>query len=233
MIAPATPMTIKGVIWYQGETNSGLSRAQQYYRIFPALINDWRRAWNEGDFPFLFVQISSFTSTPYEDWGMIRDAQRRTLDLTNTAMAVSIDVGEPDNVHPADKQTVAARLALGARALAYGEKVEYAGPLFRQATLEGNGMRVYFNHTAGELVLKSSDGFELAGTDHHFFPATARLEDDSVVVTSAQVPHPRYVRYAWQNAPTASLFNKVDLPASTFTSEDPVPAPEMPHAPGK
>jgi sialate O-acetylesterase len=233
MIAPATPMTIKGVIWYQGETNSGLSRAQQYYRIFPTLITDWRREWREGTFPFLFVQISSFTSTPYEDWGMIRDAQRRTLDVTNTAMAVSIDVGEPDNVHPADKQTVAARLALGARALAYGEKVEYSGPLFRQAVVEGDSMRIFFDHTDGGLTLKSADGFELAGDDHHFIPATAKVEHDTVIVTSTQVLHPKYVRYAWQNAPPATLFNKADLPASTFTSEDPVPAPEMPHAAGK
>jgi sialate O-acetylesterase len=164
---------------------------------------------------------------------MIRDAQRRTLDVTNTAMAVSIDVGEPDNVHPADKQTVAARLALGARALAYGEKVEYSGPLFRQAVVEGDSMRIFFDHTDGGLTLKSADGFELAGDDHHFIPATAKVEHDTVIVTSTQVLHPKYVRYAWQNAPRATLFNKADLPASTFTSEDPVPAPEMPHAAGK
>jgi len=225
MVAPATPYSIKGVIWYQGETNSPADRANQYARIFPALINDWRREWQEGNFPFLYVQISSFTSTPFEQWGIIRDAQRRTLDVSNTAMAVSIDVGEPDNVHPADKQTVAARLALGARALAYGEKVEYSGPLFREATPEGAGMRVSFDHADGELVLKSTGGFELAGDDHKFVPADARIDHDAVVVTSPSIQHPRYVRYAWPNAPLATLFNKAGLPASTFTSEDPVPVP--------
>lgn len=229
MIAPATPFSIKGVIWYQGETNSDNKRASQYYRIFPTLITDWRRQWQQGNFPFLYVQISSFTSTPYEDWGMIRDAQRRTLDLTNTGMAVSIDVGEPDNVHPADKQTVGSRLALDARALAYGEAVEYSGPLYRQATPQGAGMRVWFDHTDGKLVLKSPAGFEVAGADHHFVEATAQLsDDDTVMVTSSAVTHPRYVRYAWQNAPEATLFNKAGLPASTFTSEDPVPAPCSP-----
>jgi sialate O-acetylesterase len=225
MIAPATPLSIKGVIWYQGETNSALDRANQYYRIFPALISDWRKQWQQGDFPFLYVQISSFTSTPYEDWGIIRDAQRRTLRLANTAMAVSIDVGEPNNVHPADKQTVAARLALGARALAYGETLEYSGPLFRQATPDGAAMRIWFDHTAGQLTLKSPAGFELAGEDHHFAPATAQVDKDTIIVASPTIEHPRYVRYAWENAPPATLFNRAGLPASTFTSEDPVPAP--------
>jgi sialate O-acetylesterase len=225
MIAPATPFTIRGVIWYQGEQNSGIARATQYYRIFPTLIADWRRQWQQGDFPFLYVQISAFTSSPYEAWGIIRDAQRHALVLDNTAMAVSIDVGEPDNVHPADKQTVAARLALGARALAYGEKLEYSGPLFRQATPDGAAMRVWFDHTAGQLTLKSPAGFELAGEDHHFFPATAQIDKDAIIVTSTNVQHPRYVRYAWENAPPVTLFNKAGLPASTFTSEDPVPAP--------
>jgi sialate O-acetylesterase len=224
MIAPATPLSIKGVIWYQGETNSDSKRASQYYRIFPTLITDWRTQWQQGNFPFLFVQISSFTSTPYEYWGVIRDAQRRTLYVTNTAMAVSIDVGEPDNVHPADKQTVAARLTLGARALAYGEKLEYSGPLFRQATPEGADMRVAFDHVGGGLVLKSSAGFEVAGEDHHFAPATAKVDHDTVIVTSTSVAHPHYVRYAWENAPPATLFNKAGLPASTFTSED-LPTP--------
>ena len=228
MVAPATPFTIKGVIWYQGETNSGLARVTLYNRIFSTLITDWRRAWQQGEFPFLYAQISSFKSSAYEDWGMLRDAQRRTLSLNNTAMAVTIDVGDPNNVHPPDKQTVAARLALGARALAYGESsLEYSGPLFRQATPEADGMRVWFDHTAGKLVSTgpSLAGFELAGEDHHFFPATARIEGETVLTSSTQVKEPHYVRYAWANAPDASLTNKAGLPASTFTSEDPVPAP--------
>lgn len=230
MVAPATPFTIKGAIWYQGETNSPPARAVLYHRLFSTLITDWRQQWQQGDFPFLFVQISSFKSTPEEDWGMLRDAQRRTLALTNTGMAVTIDVGDPDNVHPPDKQTVAERLVLNARALAYGETLEYAGPLFRQATIEDAGMRVWFDHTAGKLVAAqgssagSLPGFEIAGDDHKFAAAEARIDNDTVLVTSAAVPKPRYVRYAWTNAPQASLFNKAGLPASTFTSENQVPA---------
>lgn len=221
MIAPSTPFGIKGVIWYQGETNSNVGRASLYQRVFSTLITDWRRQWQQGNFPFLYVQISSFQSGPSESWGTLRDQQRRTLDLTNTAMAVSLDVGDPENVHPSDKQTVAARLALAARALAYGESVEYSGPLFRQATVDGAGMRVWFAHTGGKLVSNPPTlaGFEVAGADHHFVAAIARIDGDTVFVSSQQVAQPRFVRYAWANAPEATLFNAAGLPASTFTSE--------------
>ena len=219
MIAPAAPFAIKGVIWYQGETNAGDGRASLYQRVFSTLVTDWRRQWQQGNFPFLFVQISSFNDGG--SWGALRDQQRRTLDLVNTAMAVSLDVGEPENIHPADKQTVAARLVLAARALAYGEAVEYSGPLFRQATIEGTGMRVWFDHTGGKLVSKPTTlgGFEIAGADRHFVPATARIEGDTVFAGSPQVAQPRYVRYAWADVPDATLFNAAGLPASTFTSE--------------
>ncbi len=227
MIAPAVPFTIKGVIWYQGESNSVLTRVALYHQVFSTLISDWRREWQQGTFPFLFAQISSTTSTPQESWGMLRDAQRRTLSLANTAMAVTIDVGDPGNVHPPDKQTVAARLALGARALAYGEAVEYAGPLFREATPDGDGIRVWFDQTAGKLVSTDASlpGFEVAGDDHRFVPATARIDGETVLVSSPQLMHPKFVRYAWPNATQSTLSNKAGLPASTFTSEDPVPAP--------
>lgn len=226
MVAPATPFTIKGVIWYQGESNSTLSRAGLYQRVFTTLITDWRRQWQQGEFPFLYAQISSYKSTPEEDWGTLRDAQRRTLALTKTGMAVTIDVGDPDNVHPADKQNVAERLALNARAVAYGETIEYAGPLYRQATSEGDGLRVWFDHTGGGLVARAGalTGFEVAGDDHKFVAADAHLDNDTVLVTSSSIKRPRYVRYAWTNAPQASLFNKAGLPASTFTSEEPSPA---------
>ncbi len=143
MVAPAKDFTIKGVIWYQGETDSSAGRAPLYERTFPAMITDWRARWGEGDFPFLFVQLSSFTSTPEETWGVVREAQRRTLKLANTGMAVSLDVGQADNVHPPDKQTVGARLALAARAVAYGEAVEFSGPLFREAA-DGGWLRCGF-----------------------------------------------------------------------------------------
>jgi sialate O-acetylesterase len=223
MIAPVTPLAIRGVIWYQGEANTGLIRAPLYHRLFSAMISDWRRQFAQGDFPFLFAQISSYRSSPEEDWGMVRDAQRRTLSLRNTGMAVTIDVGDPDNVHPADKQTVGHRLALAARAITYGENVHSSGPLFRQATTEGGGMRVYFTAADGKLAARGGtlEGFELAGADRHFVPAAATIDPDgaTVTVTSEHVASPMYVRYAWPNAPDATLTDSAGLPASTFSSE--------------
>jgi sialate O-acetylesterase len=227
MIAPVTPLGIRGVIWYQGEANTDPARALLYHRLFSSMIGDWRRQFAQGDFPFLFVQISSY-ATPEEDWGMVRDAQRRTLSVAGTGMAVSLDVGDRNNVHPADKQTVGHRLALAARALSYGEDIRHSGPLFRQAATEGGGMRVYFTGADGKLAVRGGtlDGFELAGANHHFVPATAKIDADgaSVTVTSPQVATPEYVRYAWANAPDATLMDSAGLPASTFTSEA-VPTP--------
>ena len=227
MVAPVTPYTIKGVIWYQGESNSKLAFAPMYAKLFPALIADWRAQWHEGNFPFLFVQISSFTSDATESYAMIREAQRRSLSVANTAMAVTIDIGVPDNVHPPDKQTVGARLALAARALAYGENVEYSGPLFRQATPGVDGVRVWFDHAAHGLVAKGDalQGFEIAGDDGRFVTAAARIDGETVVVSNPQVADPKYVRYGWANAPVVNLFNSEGLPASPFTTEDEIPRP--------
>jgi sialate O-acetylesterase len=226
MVAPATPYAIKGVIWYQGESNSRLSFAPMYAKIFPALIADWRTQWHEGDFPFLFVQISNFKSNATEVWPVIREAQRRTLSVANTAMVVTTDIGDPDNVHPADKQTVGARLALAARALVYGEKVEYSGPLFRQGVPQTEGIRVWFDHVGGGLVARGDalQGFEIAGSDGRFAPAAARIDGNTVVVSSAQIADPKYVRYGWANAPVINLFNSEGLPASPFTSEAAIPS---------
>jgi sialate O-acetylesterase len=221
MIAPVTPYTMKGVIWYQGETNSDSKRASQYVKLFPALIGDWRARWKEGDFPFLYVQISNFYS-PAEDWGTIRDAQRRTLSVANTAMAVSLDIGQFDNVHPPDKQTVGARLALAARARVYGEpQMEYSGPLFQSVTTEGSTMRVWFAHAKTGLVSHGAalEGFELAGADGKFVPAVAKIDGDTVVVQASGVSKPQAVRYGWASFTNGNLFNKEGLPASTFTSE--------------
>lgn len=240
MIAPAVNYPIKGVIWYQGETNSDNERASMYQRIFPALITDWRKQWQQGNFPFFYVQISSFTSTPEETWAIIREAQRRTLTLANTAMVVTTDIGTPDNVHPPDKQDVGHRLALAARALAYGEQIEYSGPAFRQTSIvnntsgssSGSAIRVWFDHAEG-LAAKGSPltGFEIAGVDRKFVPAAARIENhgnssepDTILVSSSEVPEPKYVRYDWTNAPLTTLFNGAGLPASPFTSEKEIPA---------
>jgi sialate O-acetylesterase len=219
MIAPLTKMSIAGVIWYQGETNSKLERAPIYERVLSTMIEDWREQWHEGDFPFLYAQISSFRSTPEEAWGVVRDAQRRALFVHNTGMAVTIDVGDPDNVHPGDKETVGHRLALLAEKIVYSKPVNASGPLFLRADVEGGNVRLRFS--SKDLVCKSPcAGFELAGEDHHFASADASVQGDSMLVSSAGITHPVYARYAWANAAVASLFNSEGLPASTFTSEN-------------
>jgi sialate O-acetylesterase len=219
MIAPLTPFPIRGVIWYQGETNSILERAPLYHRVFRTLIEDWRRQWGEGDFPFLYVQIANFKSTPEEDWATLREQQRKTLELRNTAMAVTIDIGNPDDVHPTDKLDVGLRLARAARALSYGESVEYSGPLFRQVTSEEGALRVWFDHAKG-LIAKggAATGFEVAGADGKFVAATAKVEGETVVVASSLVAEPVTVRYGWENSPQCNLFNGEGLPASPFSS---------------
>jgi sialate O-acetylesterase len=223
MISPYTRYTIKGALWYQGETDSDMRRAPYYNRVFSTLISDWRNQWAEGDFPFFFVQISSFHSTS-AGWPMVRDAQRRTLALRDTGMAVTLDVGLPDNVHPPDKQTVGERLALAARATVYGEKIEYSSPEFLQATTEDKALRVWFTHAEG-LTTRGQEvsGFEVAGDDHAFVPATAKIEkvgeSETVVVSAPQVTFPRFVRYDWSGVVTTFLYNKAGLPAGTFTSE--------------
>lgn len=218
MIAPATAYTVRGFLWYQGESDSNSERSPMYAKLFPAMIEGWRDKWGEGDLPFLFVQISSFDSPP-EIWGAIRDAQRRTLFVANTAMAVSFDVGDAKNVHPADKQTVGHRLALGARRLSYGEILEWSGPMYRQATTEGAGARVWFDHAEGGLRTKGPVlGFELAGEDGRFVPASATVHGDTALVQAEAVSHPRLVRYAWANVTDANLENREGLPASTFAA---------------
>ncbi len=220
MVAPFTSFAIGGVIWYQGESNSGPARAPLYGKLFPAMIADWRSHWNQGVFPFLFVQIANFNAGPKENWPLVREAQRRTLSLAGTAMAVTIDIGDPENVHPSDKQTVGARLALAARALSYHEDVEYSGPAFRETSIEDSGIRVWFDHAVG-LTAKGGapQGFEVSGPDRHFVSATGRIEGESILVASPQVEHPEYVRYGWQNVPAVNLYNSTGLPASPFTSE--------------
>jgi sialate O-acetylesterase len=219
MIAPLTPFPIRGVIWYQGESNSSLERAPLYEPLFRTLIEDWRRQWQIGDFPFLYVQIANFKSTPLEVWAPIREAQRRTLALRNTAMAVTIDIGNPNDVHPTDKLTVGKRLALAARAITYGEHIEFSGPLFRQATPENDSIRIWFDH-ASHLIAKGGPltGFEVAGEDGNFSPAQAVIDGDTVVLSSTTVATPVAARYGWANSPDCNLFNEADLPASPFTS---------------
>jgi sialate O-acetylesterase len=219
MIAPLTPYSIKGFLWYQGETNSRPERYRNYAALFPALIRDWRARFAQGELPFVYAQISSFDS-PAEHWGVIRDAQRRALALRATAQAVTLDVGEKHNVHPADKQTVAARLAMAARGLSYGESMEYASPTLRQVTREPGALRLWFDHAAGLHARGTLRDFEVAGADGRFVPAEARIEGETVVVSSPEVTVPVDARYAWANDATGSLANGAGLPAGTFTTEE-------------
>lgn len=223
MIAPYVNYTIKGALWYQGESEHDVPNRYLYYsRAMETLIQDWRRQWNEGNFPFLYVQIASFGSG--DGWATVRDAQRRVLELSNTGMAVALDVGDEQNIHPPDKQTVAARLAQTALGMVYGREVETMSPVFVEASSEGSSMRAWFTHSDG---LKPSGAvpaeFEVAGDDHHWFPATAVIEkigdQVTVLATSPKVPQPMYVRYGWAGTVKNYLYNAGGLAMGTFTSE--------------
>ncbi|HEY8994555.1 MAG TPA: sialate O-acetylesterase [Lacunisphaera sp.] len=216
MIAPLQPYAIRGVIWYQGEANSG--QALLYRRIFPNLVADWRRAWGQGDFPFLYVQIAPFHEMVPE----IREAQRLSLaKIPNSAMAVTIDVGDANDIHPVDKKPVGERLALAARAVAYGEKIEYSGPLFESLSIEGSHAMLKFSHVGSGLVAPGGElkGFTIAGADRKFYPAKAKIVRGLVEVSAADVPAPVAVRYAWANVPEGNLFNRAGLPASPFATD--------------
>ena len=228
MIAPLIPYAIKGVIWYQGEENT--SRAAQYQTLFPALIRDWRGRWKEGDFPFLFVQLANFQPDQPQpadyEWAELREAQRQTLSLPNTGMAVAIDLGDRDNIHPRNKQDVGHRLALAARRVAYGDQqVVSSGPTFEQLTPQGNTVRLTFANLGGGLVLKDAggdhrQGFAVAGADRHFYWAQGHLEGNTLVLSSPEVAQPQAVRYDWSNSPYPSLYNKAGLPASPFRTDE-------------
>jgi sialate O-acetylesterase len=221
MVYPLTPFPIKGVIWYQGESNSIKKRAPYLYnRVFETMIRDWRLRWDQGNFPFLFTQISNFTSDDTEDWPAIREGQRKTLELRNTGMAVTVDIGNPDDVHPLNKLDVGNRLAVIARAIVYGENIEYSGPLFRQLTREPNALRIWFDHVGAGLQIRGPalKSIEVAGVDGHFQPAQATIDGNSIVVNSPQVAEPVAVRYGWANSPECNLFNREGLPASPFTA---------------
>ncbi len=216
MIAPLLPYALRGVIWYQGESNVG--RERQYRDLFPAMIADWRRAWGLGDFPFLFVQIAPYNTMSPE----IREAQLLSWQrTTNTAMAVTIDCGDANDIHPANKKPVGARLALAARALAYGESLEYSGPVFAGHKVDGAKLILNFTHLGGGLVAKDGalKGFTIAGADKTFRPAQAEISGDTVVVSAADVAQPVAVRYGWANVPEGNLFNRAGLPASPFRTD--------------
>lgn len=216
MIAPIIPYAIKGVIWYQGEGNAGNS--PEYRTLFPRLIADWREKWGQGEFPFLFVQVAPFQSLPPG----IREAQLLSWQKTpGTAMVVTTDVGSATDLHPKQKEPVGARLALAARAVAYGEKIEYSGPVFDALKIEGDRAVLGFTHIGSGLVAKGGElrGFTIAGADKKFIAAKAEIKGDTVVVSSDAVRAPVAVRYGWENVPQVNLFNQEGLPASPFRTD--------------
>ena len=222
MINPILPYTIKGVIWYQGESNA--DRAVQYRQLFPLLINDWRQKWGEGNFPFYFVQIANYAATdqpPAANWPALRDAQLSTLSVPNTGMAVTIDIGDEHRIHPQNKQEVGRRLALIARAKTYGENIPYSGPVYKSQAISGNKIELEFTHTDNGLLAKGDTlkGFTIAGADKKFYAAQAVVSGNKVVVSSLDVTNPVAVRYAWANNPLCNLYNGANLPASPFRTD--------------
>ena len=230
VIAPLQPFAIRGAIWYQGEQNA--ARAHQYRTLFPALIEDWRRTWGQGDFPFLFVQLPNYLPDKTKpdhspepessSWAELRDAQRQTLSAPNTGMAVTIDLGDPRDIHPKNKVEVGRRLARQALSVAYGQSLFASGPLYRSMTIAGNEAHLQFYDVGGGLAAKGSElkGFAIAGADQKFVWAKASIVGNKVIVSSDQVPRPVSVRYGWADNPDCNLCNKEGLPASPFRTDD-------------
>jgi len=250
MIAPLIPYAIKGAIWYQGESNAG--NAAEYATLFPRMISDWREKWNEGDFPFLYVQLAAYmkaqTAPSEGGWALLREAQLKTLSLPNTGMAVAIDIGNGADIHPKDKHDVGLRLALAAKHVAYGQKLVYSGPIYDSMKVEGNKIRLSFKDTGSGLKMGTPPwtasgvpapapteltGFAIAGADRNWVWAKAEIEGQDVVVSSDQVASPVAVRYGWGNNPPCNLYNNEGLPASPFRTDDWVDGPRAPAEPPK
>jgi sialate O-acetylesterase len=225
MIAPVAPIAIKGAIWYQGESNVG--RAAQYQRLLPTMIDDWRKTWREGNFPFMIVQIANFSTRhpdPVDDpWADLRESQALTVQREkNTGLAVTIDIGEEKDIHPKNKVDVGRRLALAALHVAYKENVVYSGPVYRSEKQDNGQLVISFNHTEGGLKATDlTDNFQIAGDDHKYYWADAKIVGNTVVLSSPSVPHPTDARYAWDANPLAGLYNGANLPAVPFRTEPP------------
>ena len=223
MIAPLTDYTIKGFIWYQGESNA--DRPEEYKKLCPALISDWRNQWGQGGLPFLYVQLPNYMDVSYSpeesNWALLREAQLEALEVPVTGMAVTIDLGEWNDIHPDNKKPVGDRLALAARKVAYGEQdLVYSGPICNSFRIEGNKVILTFEHVGGGLVPGNGEElghFAIAGDDGKFRWGHAVIENNTVVVWSDEIPEPLYVRYAWADNPDfANLYNREGLPASPF-----------------
>lgn len=242
MISPLIPFSIKGVIWYQGEFNSGYEGGHEYATLFPRMITDWREHWGQGDFPFIFVQLpnlGAIQSKPQElpgSWVWVRESQLKTLSLPNTGMAITIDIGDPLELHPPDKPDVGHRLALEVRRVAYGETLASPGPLYDSMKIDGTKAVLSFKNTGSGLTLGISPyvregttppppptklaGFVVAGEDKTFYWADAVIDGNTVIVSSDKVPAPVSVRYDFAESPKGNLYNKDGLPASPFRTDD-------------
>jgi len=224
MVAPVINYTIKGFLWYQGEANT--SRAEEYAKLQPAQITDWRNKWKQGNLPFLFVQLPGFMDYNYlpseSNWAVLRESQLKSLSLPNTAMAVAIDLGEWNDIHPDNKKDVGKRLALAALKLTYGKEVVHSGPVYESSVIDGNKITIHFKNSNG---LITNDGeapseFAIAGDDKKFIWAKAKIDGDKVIVWNDTLREPRYVRYSWADNPVnPNLYNKAGLPASPFRTD--------------
>ncbi|MBX7256153.1 MAG: sialate O-acetylesterase [Candidatus Hydrogenedentes bacterium] len=226
MIKPLIPYGIRGAIWYQGESNAG--RAYQYRKLFPAMIQDWRKNWGSDEFPFLFVQLANFMernpdANAPSAWAELREAQSMTLSLANTGQAVIIDIGEAKDIHPRNKQDVGARLTQAAWEIVYHlEGAVYSGPTYESMRVDGNKVHVKFKNTFGGLMANGGEpvrGFAVAGEDKKFVWANTKIEGDEVVVWADDVAKPVAVRYGWGDNPDCTLYNKPGLPASPFRTD--------------
>jgi sialate O-acetylesterase len=228
MVNPLIPYAFQGVLWYQGEAN--VNRANQYKKSFPLMITDWRTQWNQGNFPFYFVQLSSYnefngTSTTGSKWAELREAQTQTLQLPNTGMAVTTDIGNAKDIHPTNKQDVGKRLAAIALDNVYGKKMVYSGPTYKSQEIRGNQINLTFDNIGSELSTSDQNGilkgFEIAGADKVFYIAKAIIKDNKVIVSNENVPNPVAVHYGWADDDTEiNLFNTEKFPASPFRTDD-------------
>ncbi len=216
---PVLGYAMRGVVWYQGE--SSIQRAWQYRLLFPAMIREWRGDWDQGEFPFIFTQLANYKSDP-ERLPELREAQRRSLSVRNTAMAVTADIGDEADVHFNNKWDAGERLALAALGTVYGRDIVYSGPLYRSMRRRGDEVLIRFEHTGGGLEVKGGElqGFEVAGADHIYHPAEARIEGNKVVLSNPKVPKPVAARYGWSDIPKLSLYNSAGLPAAPFRTDD-------------
>lgn len=226
VIAPLRNYVIRGALWYQGESNTGSPKG--YNELFTDMVRDWRNNWGIGDFPFIYAQLPNFGSPEsYQEnshWALLRHEQRKGLaTVENAAMAVIIDVGEHNDLHPQDKKSVGERMAKCAMKLAFGEELVYSGPMYRSMEREGHAIRIHFDHTGSGLVAGGDGtlkGFVICGPDGKYLPAQAVISGDSVIVSNEQIQEPVHVRYAWADNPfDANLYNREGLPASPFTTE--------------